>query len=108
MMGAYQAVYGCLPNCVFNYAGPLLSSECEFSCYQTRLDWLLLPCIFLIQPNWLSYLGRRDVPACCIIYLAQIMSNSSHAWCLSIGVNRPDLGGTVPLLGYSSRCPTLH
>ena len=25
-----------------------------------------------------------------------------------IGVNRPDLGGTVPLLGYSSRCPALH
>ena len=25
-----------------------------------------------------------------------------------IGVNCPDLGGTVPLLGYSSRCPTLH
>ena len=26
----------------------------------------------------------------------------------SIGVNRTDLGGTVPLLGYSSRCPALH
>ena len=25
-----------------------------------------------------------------------------------IGVNRTDLGGTVPLLGYSSRCPALH
>ena len=25
-----------------------------------------------------------------------------------IGVNRPDLGGTVPLLGCSSRCPALH
>ena len=27
---------------------------------------------------------------------------------VSIGVNRPDLGGTVLLLGYSSRCPALH
>ena len=25
-----------------------------------------------------------------------------------IGVNRPDLGGTVPLLGYSLRCPALR
>ena len=25
-----------------------------------------------------------------------------------IGVNLPDSGGIVPLLGYSSRCPTLH
>ena len=26
---------------------------------------------------------------------------------ISIGVNRPDLGGTVPLFGALSRCPAL-
>ena len=25
-----------------------------------------------------------------------------------IGVNRPDLGGTVPLLGCSSHCPAIY
>ena len=28
--------------------------------------------------------------------------------CGRIGVKRPDFGGTVPLLGYSSSCPALH
>ena len=34
--------------------------------------------------------------------------STQHGSLECIGFNRSDLGGTVPLLGYSSRCPALH